>query len=580
MSSQINEIDHALNDPGGEAWQPRLRRMMKKTFGIQALREGQDAVIQRVMLGQPTLAVMPTGAGKSLCYQLPALLLPGRTVVVSPLIALMKDQCDALQAMGVHAVQLHSAMTAPEVAEAEAAVESGEARIVFTTPERLAAPEFLALLKCRPTSLLVVDEAHCVSQWGHDFRPAFLEISAARSSLGQPTLLALTATATPDVIEDIARQLDASGLGVVNTGIYRANLHYEVKQVVSEAEKMTAALSFLQSTAGSGVVYGATVKAVEQVHQTLKDAGESVTLYHGRLPKAERHANQEAFMRNEARVMVATNAFGLGIDKPDTRFVLHYQMPSGLDAYYQESGRAGRDGQAATCCLLYLHQDRAVQRFFMAGRYPDLQDIDALYRALIEDPPAGQRWTLALLQQTLKRPANKLQVALRLLRHQKIVVQNRMGELRLLRRGLSDTAMDQLLEAYRGKREHDKALLEKMVFYGQTGLCRWKVLQEHFGEGADFERCETCDNCLRLSALQRQQEAAPIEEAPTAAKPASPHAAFAENDLVRVARYGQGTVTAADAETVTVAFPSGDTRCFVATCVQPAKSRRRSASPA
>ncbi|MDI1258725.1 RecQ family ATP-dependent DNA helicase [Aquabacterium sp.] len=579
MSSPTTTIDHAIPTSDGEAWQPRLRRLMKQTFRIQALREGQDAVICRVMQGQSTLAVMPTGAGKSLCYQLPALLLSGRTVVVSPLIALMKDQCDTLQAIGVHAVQLHSAMAAPEVAEAEEALASGEARIVFTTPERLAAPEFLTLLKHRPTSLLVVDEAHCVSQWGHDFRPAFLEISAARSSLGQPTLLALTATATPDVIDDIARQLDAPGLGVVNTGIYRANLRYEVKQVVSEEEKMTTALSFLQSTTGSGVVYGATVKTVEHVYLALKDAGESVTMYHGRLPKAERHANQEAFMRNEARVMVATNAFGLGIDKPDTRFVLHYQIPSGLDAYYQESGRAGRDGQAATCCLLYLHRDRAVQRFFMAGRYPDLQDIDALCRALVQDPPSGQRWTLPWLQQILNRPSNKLQVALRLLRQQKIVAQNRTGELRLLRRGLSDAAMDQLLGAYRVKREHDKALLEQMVFYGQTGLCRWKVLQEHFGEGADFERCRTCDNCLRLSALQRQQPSAPIEH-PMATQLASPHAAFAENDLVRVARYGQGTVTAADAETVTVKFPSGDSRCFVATCVQPAKSRRKSASTA
>ncbi|RZL01282.1 MAG: RecQ family ATP-dependent DNA helicase [Rubrivivax sp.] len=565
---------NSAQSPAPPAWQSRLRRLMRSTFGIHALRDGQEAVIQRVMQGHPTLAVMPTGAGKSLCYQLPALLLPGRTVVVSPLIALMKDQCDALQAIQVSAVPLHSAMAADEVSAAEAAVASGEARIVFTTPERLATPEFLALLRQHPTSLLVVDEAHCVSQWGHDFRPAFLEISAARSSLGLPTLLALTATATPDVIDDIARQLDVKGLGVINTGIYRPNLHYQVKQVVNEAEKLTQALSFVQSAEGAGVVYGATVKAVEALHQALKDAGESVTLYHGRLPKAQRHANQEAFMRNDARVMVATNAFGLGIDKPDTRFVLHYQMPSGLDAYYQESGRAGRDGQAAVCCLLYLHQDRAVQRFFLAGRYPDLQDIDALYRALLQGGPDGQPWTLDRLQESLNRPANKLQVALRLLRQQKIVAQNQAGELRLLRQGLSDGAMTQLLAAYQRKREHDKAMLEQLVFYGQTGLCRWQVLQEHFDEGQDFERCGTCDNCQRLNALPPQQPT----EAP--AESASPTAAFAEKDLVRVPRYGQGTVTAADAETVTVTFPTGDTRCFLAAYVQPSRPRRRSALPA
>ena len=564
---------NAITVPTAAHWRPRMKRLLRETFGIKRLREGQAAVIERVMQGLPTLAIMPTSAGKSLCYQVPALLLPGRAGVVSPLIALMKAQCEALLACGVHAAQWHSGLTAEERASAESAITAGEARIVFSTPERLADPGFLALMSQQTTSLLVVDEAHRVSQWGHNFRPAFMEIASAKSALGQPALLMLTATATPDVIDDIAVQLGAKNLGVVNTGIYRPNLHYRVEQVATEADKLARVLALLNQTPGPCIVYAATVTTAAQVHEALQAAGESVTLYHGRLPKQERSANQEAFMRNEVRIMVATNAFGLGIDKPDTRFVLHHQMPSGLDAYYQESGRAGCDGQPATCTLLFLRQDRAVQRFFMAGRYPDVEGVEAMYQAFIQGPPEGQRWTLNLLQERLHRPDRKLQVALQL-RQQGIVAQDRAGHLRLLRAGLSDEALDRLLVAYRDRREHDKAKLEQMVFYGQTGLCRWKILRDHFDEGDGFERCGHCDNCLRLDALQQEsaQQESPVAED----LPALPRAVFAEQNRVRVPRYGTGIVTAADAETVTVAFPQGATRCFLSAYVQaaPATSPR------
>ncbi|HKB53842.1 MAG TPA: RecQ family ATP-dependent DNA helicase, partial [Ramlibacter sp.] len=342
----------------------RVRAVLRDRFGLSGLRPGQKTVIDRVLAGQPTLAIMPTGAGKSLCYQLPAVLLPGRTVVVSPLIALMKDQCESLQHLGVRAVQLNSALDPGGARAAHEAVADGSAKIVMTTPERIAEPGFVDLLASHPVSLLVVDEAHCLSQWGHDFRPAFLDIAPALERLGRPVVLALTATATEDVARDIGEQPGIGCDGIINTGSYRPNLDLRVEQVAREADKLQRALALVKGSAGPGLLYTATIKAAQQVHEALAAAGESAGLYHGRLPAAQRHAAQEAFMRGELRVMVATNAFGLGIDKADIRFVLHYQMPSGLGTYYQEAGRAGRDGAHSACTLLFLRSDRAVQQFF------------------------------------------------------------------------------------------------------------------------------------------------------------------------------------------------------------------------
>jgi ATP-dependent DNA helicase RecQ len=557
--------------------------VLRKTFGLHRLRPGQATVIERVLAGQPTLAVMPTGAGKSLCYQLPALLLQGRTVVVSPLIALMKDQCESLQALGIAAVQVNSANDSEEARAAEKAVADGSARIIMTTPERLAEPAFQDLLLSHPVALLAVDEAHCISQWGHDFRPAFLEVGQLLARLGRPTVLALTATATDEIAADICQQLGIPAKGVINTSSYRANLDLRVLALAREADKLAQVLKLVHGCEGSGIIYSATVKAAQTVYEALQGAGESVGIYHGKLAAAERHAVQEDFMQGRRRVMVATNAFGLGIDKPDIRFVLHYQLPATLEAYYQEAGRAGRDGAPARCTLLFLRGDKAIQQFFMAGRYPDEDDAAAVVQALQQDPPEGAgAWTLQLLQARVARPRSKVQVALGLLRKDKIVAQARDGTLRLLQKAADGARIRALTASYGRKRDLDREALERMVFYAQTGQCRWRVLLDHLEGGSPLERCNHCDNCRRIAAHEAVVEEllrkapAPDAQAQQAAEPT----AFARGELVEVRRYGRGVVEEASATQVTVAFADRSRRSFLPEFVRRATPARRARKPA
>ena len=345
----------------------KLRNLLRGTFRLRKLRPGQREVIESVLAGRDTLAIMPSGAGKSLCYQLPALHMSGRTVVVSPLIALMKDQSDKLEDHGVDAAAVNSALSARERREAMRRIREGDADFIFTTPEQLENPGFVEKLKANPVDLFVVDEAHCITQWGHDFRRAYAGLGAALRALGDPTLLALTATATPDVIEDIARQLGRPRMRVLNVGVYRPNLYFEVVQTTNAAEKKQALLEVVRS-GGAGIVYCATVRAAKEIHAWLASQDVEAEIYHGRLGGRERTARQEAFMSGKARNMVATNAFGMGIDRPDIRYVAHYQLPGSLEAYYQEAGRAGRDGKEARCTLLYDHTDRRVQLYFARKR--------------------------------------------------------------------------------------------------------------------------------------------------------------------------------------------------------------------
>ena len=475
----------------------KMRRTLRDTFGLDKLRRGQAEVMRSVLEGNNTLAIMPTGAGKSLCYQLPSLHLPGTTVVVSPLISLMKDQVDKLRETGLEAAQLNSALTTQEHDENLEQIKTEKSDFIFVTPERFTNQEFLAELRKATINFVVIDEAHCISEWGHDFRPAYLSLGAAVKTLASPPVLALTATATPEVTADIEKQLDLGKLRVIKTGIYRPNIYFEVKRVTNEREKHEELIRILNEHEGVGIIYAATVKTVEALTDWLKSFDFKIEKYHGRMKAGDRKSNQDAFMDGELKAIVATNAFGMGIDKPDIRFVVHYQMPGSLEAYYQEAGRAGRDGQAAICSLFYQLDDRRTQQFFLGGKHPKFDDILAVYQALETLNAAETPASLASLQEQANTVADtKVRVVLSLLKEMKVVRELRGLQFRLLVTDVKESELQVLSRMSEEKADKDKEKLERVMQYGQSATCRWRLLHDYFGEEMEDERCGNCDNCL------------------------------------------------------------------------------------
>jgi len=357
-------------------------QVLRERFGYETFRPGQERAVRAVLAGRDTLVVLPTGGGKSLCFQVPALLLPGLTVVMSPLISLMKDQVDALTARGLPATFINGTVSGREIQERIQRAERGEIRMLYLAPERFDYGRYAERLRAIGVSLLAVDEAHCISEWGHDFRPSYRRVGQIRQQLGEPPTIALTATATPVVRADIARQLGLRDPEEIVTGFDRANLRFHVVATKTDADKDGALLELLRDSHGPAVVYASTRKAVERLTPLLEAAGLPSVGYHAGLDDERRHAVQDDFMAERVRVVVATNAFGMGIDKANVRLVVHHAMPGSLEAYYQEAGRAGRDEQPSDCVLLHAFQDRFTHEYFIKAALPERAVIEGTYEAI------------------------------------------------------------------------------------------------------------------------------------------------------------------------------------------------------
>jgi ATP-dependent DNA helicase RecQ len=477
----------------------RAHEILVERFGHSDFQKGQWEPIKAALAGRDALIVMPTGSGKSLIYQLPALMLEGLTIVVSPLIALMKDQQDKLTACGVDALAMHSHLSESETRHLEQRVLSGEGEILYLTPERFKDRDFFETLLSRSVSLFVVDEAHCVSQWGHDFRPDYLMLGSIVKRLGRPPILALTATATEEVRQDVARQLGMQDPVITITGFARPNLRFEVRRTVNQREKDEALTGLLRDSPGVGVVYVATVREAERLYEEFRH-DVKVGLYHGKMAAADRKDMQNRFMADEFKAMIATNAFGLGIDKSDIRFVIHYHFPGSVESYYQEAGRSGRDSDPATCTVLYRVEDSRVQSYFLGGKYPDVEEA-ARVAITLEQSPLREQVHLDDLADKSGVPRRKARIVLVLLKRHGLVREYRGGSWeRLSTERLTSVDLSADLTDYEARRIQDRAKLRAMVQYCQTAQCRTRFILEYFGEEVEPDwECGNCDACDAMS---------------------------------------------------------------------------------
>ena len=476
---------------------------LKGSFGFDSFRPGQEAVVDSILRGKDLLVVMPTGGGKSLCYQLPAVMTAGVTIVVSPLIALMKDQVDSLLARSIRATFINSSLSGGEQNRRIEEMGEGAYRLVYIAPERFRNSRFLSALKKLKISFFAIDEAHCVSMWGHDFRPDYLWIGRSIDQLGHPPVAAFTATATPEVRTDILKHLNIPDAIEFVTGFGRPNLGFQVEHATSEAAKI-ARVSEVIGSERKGIIYCATRKRVEQLSDKLVSWDIAHVSYHAGMEDEQRNEAQERFMNGRADVVVATNAFGMGIDRADIRFVVHFEIPGSVEAYYQEGGRAGRDGKPALCLLLFNYADKRIQEFFIEGGNPSERVISSVYSLLsrLADENGEIRLSTRDLASRMEGRTNGMAVAtaLTLLSRMGAVERfdlagERMKGTRLTRTDLlsGDLKIDN--EALAEKEKRDRAKLNAVIQYAYAYACRQQWILDYFGEKTAAP-CGLCDVCL------------------------------------------------------------------------------------
>ena len=496
-------------------------RLLETHFGFREFLEGQEVAIQAILDGEDALVVMPTGGGKSLCYQLPALVLQGITVVVSPLIALMKDQVDGLVEKKIPATFINSSLSDAEVGDRIGRMARGEFRLVYVAPERFKSKRFVEALSPLSIALFAVDEAHCISQWGHDFRPDYLRLKWALRDLGQPPVAALTATATPEVRADIIEQLGLGQTGrkppkVFVSGFARHNLTLAVTHTKTKADKMDRIVQTIRDLK-TGIVYCATRKNVESVAAELKAAGFTCVAYHGGMTEKERTKQQDRFMTGGCPIAVATNAFGMGVDRPDLRFVLHYDIPGSVEAYYQEAGRAGRDGEPARCELLFNYADVRTQEFFIEGANPTREIVADLYETLLRLCKKGPvEMPISEIAGHVASAKNEMAVgtSLYLLERAGFIRREYAPGGRTYTTRLNEPikTLEELpidFEALDTKGERDMTKLRRMIAYPRHRGCRHHFILNYFSDTEAAAGCNVCDNCLSRSTVAARM---PTEE--------------------------------------------------------------------